>query len=185
MKLIDYVKRASLLLTVLGILFMVSLLLIVQLFNITDYGISFATIAASLFFIIKNYKRHHIKSVIVSYVIAGLSAFVALYLNVSLKLEGALAILLTVIFMLLLDFMHAPALGLALSIVLNDFSLGTIFVALLCIFTLFGITIVLKRILSNPSRYLIEKKPEKIKFNFRERERSSNLIFRGNNSRIY
>ncbi|MBN2422763.1 HPP family protein [Candidatus Woesearchaeota archaeon] len=167
MKKLNKLKQYSLLFFIVGLMLITAFVILSALFNITDYGISAATIAASLFVIFSGSKSSISKNLFGSYIIAGICAFTAIYSKFPLNIECSLAVLLTIVTMLLINIKHTPAIGLSISFVLNQLNPLTILLVLLGIFLLFFIAQSFKKIISNPNAYLVKK--DKIEFNFKQK----------------
>ncbi len=117
------------------------------LLNVTDYGITIATVIGVLF--------------------SKTSSLQAL--------DVALAAVSSVIFMTVLNLQHPPAIGIAVSMVLNKFSIFTDIVVLLCLFFIISMTFLLKAFLNDPKKVInfIEIEEEKIKWNLKRKYKPS------------
>ncbi|MBD3202934.1 hypothetical protein GF327_01460 [Candidatus Woesearchaeota archaeon] len=175
--LFKYLKKFSPLIGLISFLILLSLFIISKLFSITDYGISIATIAASLYVIISESKTGSLKTIFLSYVIAGTCAFIAVYTGLSLNVECGIAALLTLFTIISLDMMHPPSIAISISFVLNQYNLPTITLILIVIFLLFVIAKTLMKIINNPDKFYLIKK-EKINFNFKKKEKSKYLLIK-------
>ncbi len=140
------------------------------LFNVTDYGITIASFGATLFMILskKKLKKNKIYG---SYAVATLIGVIFANLSGMQSLNLALAAVSSVIFMTLLNIQHPPAIGIAVSMVLNQFSIFTDIVVLLCLFFIISMTLILKLFLDNPNKVInfIEIEEEKIKWNLKRK----------------
>ena len=149
---------------ILGFIFIV--LLIGYLFNVSDYGIAFASFGATIFMILSS-KRIEYKKIFGAYLIGVLIGFLFSKFSI-VFLNSALAVISSVVALTLLEFQHAPAIGMTISMVLNHFSLGTLIFVLLSIFTIIGITILLKSMVNDPEKIInfVDIEKEKIKWDF-------------------
>ncbi|MEM4397567.1 MAG: HPP family protein [Candidatus Woesearchaeota archaeon] len=143
------------------------------IFNVTDYGITIASLGASIFMILSN-KKINKKVIFGSYIISTVIGFLFSTLTSVKSLNLALAAVSSILIMTLFDMQHAPAIGMSVAIVLNKFSILTDFLILGYIFFIFSLTILLKLHISNPNALLNylnigEVKEEKIKWNFKEK----------------
>ena len=168
-KLLVKLRIWSLFISLLACAFFISLAIILLLFDLTDYGISFAAIGASIFMIYTqndHSRKISNKNMFGAYLIAGLSAYICMIFAHDIKVVGALSLLLAIVTMLVLRVVHTPAIGLVLSFVLNKFTLKSIILVLLCIFALIFIAKAIKYVLQNPDRFHIKIYPYKVKFKF-------------------
>jgi hypothetical protein len=146
------------------------------LFNLTDYGITLASFAASIFMILskKDIKK---RAIFGSYLVATLMGFMFSNLSQIRTLNVALAAVSSVILMTFLDLQHTPAVGMSISLVLNNFAFMTDILILFCILLILAMTLTLKIIFNNPTKIIrfIEVENDKIEWNFKEKKMPSYL----------
>jgi hypothetical protein len=149
----------------------VSLFVIMLLFNVTDYGITIASFGATIFMVLskKNLKKRVLFG---SYMVGGLIGFMFSRLSDMTTFNVGLAAVSSVIIMTVLELQHAPAIGMAVAMVLNKFPFWTDVLIILCIFFIIGVTLVLKTFLEDPAKVVnfVEIEEERIKWNFRKKE---------------
>ena len=138
----------------------------VLLFNVTDYGIAIASFGATIFMIISR-KKIDKRKIFGAYLVGISVGFIFSKLSV-VFLNAALAAVISVILMTILELQHAPAIGISIAMVLREFSFSTVIIILLCIFGIFGIALMTKLFLKDPQKVLnfVEIEDEKIRWNF-------------------
>jgi hypothetical protein len=168
-------KSWSILIALLIGAFVASTVIMVLLFDLTDYGISFAAIGATIFMVFTTSGNSHsikIKTLFGAYGIAGCISYIAIAVGRGNKIIGALAILLAIGMMIMLKWVHAPAIGFVLSFILNQFRVSIIVAVLFCIFSLIIIAKAIKSLVMNPSRYHIKIDSNKVEFKFKSKDNS-------------
>ena len=144
------------------------------LLNVTDFGITIASFGATLFMVLsrKDLKKRKIYG---SYALATIIGVIFSKISGLQSLDVALAAVSSVIFMTVLNLQHAPAIGIAVSMVLNKFTIFTDVVVLLCLFFIISMTILLKMFLDDPNKVInfIEIEEEKIKWNLKKKYKPS------------
>ena len=144
------------------------------LLNVTDYGITIASFGATLFMVLSS-KKLEKKKIYGSYALATVIGVIFGKVYGLQSLNVALAAVSAVIFMTVLNLQHPPAIGIAVSMVLNKFTIFTDIVVLLCLFFIISMTILLKLFLDDPNRAInfIEIEEEKIKWNLKRKYKPS------------
>ncbi|MFH0874708.1 MAG: HPP family protein [archaeon] len=155
---------------IIAIILVASFFLLTILLDISDYGISLATIGASIYIIFSDNKNSSYKQLYGAYAIAVACGFAALITKLPKNIECVLAFLLTIFALFMLNIKHTPAVGFAVTAVLNQFKLPIMLLALACIFILFFIAKSAKNIITNPKKYFIEIENQNIHFKIREKE---------------
>jgi CBS-domain-containing membrane protein len=152
------------------------------LFNVTDYGTTIASFGATIFMVLSQSKVSR-KKIFGAYIVAALAGYMFSRFSEVTQLNAALAAIASIVLMTMFEFQHAPAIGIALSMVLNKFSFWIDVLVILCIFMILGMTITLKLFLQSPEKMIkfIELEEEKIKWNFRPRENPDYLDLKAKN----
>ncbi|MBT3720845.1 hypothetical protein HN789_04230 [archaeon] len=133
--------------------FVISGFVIMLLFNVSDYGITIASFGATIFMILSRSNLSK-KKVYGSYMLAAAIGFLFSKITTIASLNLTLATVSSFVIMTLLEFQHAPALGLSMAMVLNKFPLMTDIIILCCILFIITMTIVLKVVLQKPEKVL-------------------------------
>ncbi len=144
------------------------------LLNVTDYGITIASFGATLFMVLSS-KKIEKRKIYGSYALATVIGVLFSKTSSLQALDVALAAVSSVIFMTVLNLQHPPAIGIAVSMVLNKFSIFTDIVVLLCLFFIISMTFLLKAFLNDPKKVInfIEIEEEKIKWNLKRKYKPS------------
>ncbi len=131
----------------------ISVFVAMLLFNVSDYGITIASFGASVFMILSR-NRLSKKKVFGAYIIAMLIGYGFSKLSQIASLNMALATIFSFAAMTLLEFQHAPALGLSMAIVLNKFPFWSDVIIVMCILFILTMAVVLRTVLQNPDKVL-------------------------------
>ncbi len=144
---------------------------VMLLFNVTDYGITIASFGATVFMILSRPKLSK-KKIFGAYFVSTLMGYVFVRFSISQSADVALAAVSSVVIMTILEFQHAPAIGMSVAMVLNRFPFWVDLVVLLCIFSIIGMTLLLKKFIQQPDKFInfIEIEEEKIKWNLKKRK---------------
>lgn len=144
---------------------------VMLLFNVTDYGITIASFGATVFMILSRPNLSK-KKVFGAYFVATTMGYLFSRLSLIKSADVALAAVSSVAIMTILEFQHAPAIGMSVAMVLNGFPLWVDVVVLLCIFAILGMTLLLKGFMEQPHKFInfIEIEEEKIKWNLKKRD---------------
>lgn len=166
---------------ILPLIFTLSIIILITIliFNVTDYGITIASLAATIFMILSN-KSIKKRVIYGSYIVSTFVGFLFSTLSENKALDLTLAVIASIIIMTLFDLQHAPAIGLSVSIVLNKFNLLIDIIILLYIFFIFGLTTLIKLHMSDPYKLIsylkiFEVKEEKINWNLKEKPKPDYL----------
>jgi CBS-domain-containing membrane protein len=157
------IATVALLLLGFSIVFFVMMLLSI----VTDYGITIASFGATVLMIFSRKTLQH-RKIIGAYLLASIIGCIGSMLPTMASFNLALASILSFAVMTLLDVQHAPAIGLAISMALNKFSIWTDIIVAVCIFIIIGMALLLKAYLRDPDRFLkmVNIETEKINWNF-------------------
>ena len=153
--------------------------ILIKLFDISNFGISIASIAASMFLIYTKSSFGKLKNIIGGYGLGALSSILILKLNYSLEIQCAIAALITIFFMLIFKVAHASGVSMAISFVLENYNILTIIYITVGIYVLMFITLTHDKILQKRNILNINhirNKDNKIKFNFQKREKAKVLF---------
>lgn len=145
----------------------VSVFVIMLLFNVSDYGITIASFGASVFMILSRNNLSK-KKVFGAYILSTLIGYLFSRLSSLASLNVALATISAFITMTFFDFQHAPALGISMAMVLNQFNIWKSLTIGFCILFILGMAVVLKTVLQKPDKVLamLNLDKRKIKWNF-------------------
>ncbi len=159
-------KKVRLVLLV-GIGLLITTFITMVLFNVSDYGITVASYGATVFMLLSK-KNLKTKKIFGAYFIATMIGYLFSRLPTVTAFNVALASISSFIIMTVLSLQHAPALGIAVAMVLNKFSFVTDIIVLLCIFMILGIVYILKTYMNDPDKVnnFVRIETEKINWNF-------------------
>ena len=160
-----YRKIAITLFLVLGLLVVVFAAML--LFNVTDYGITIASFGATVMMILSKKKVEN-RKIIGAYIAASVIGFIMARVPGSVLFNVAVAGVASVIAMTVLEMQHAPAIGIAIAMVLNNFSFWTDVTIIFSILLIIGMAMILKSFIRNPERILnfVKIETEKINWDF-------------------
>ena len=146
--------------------FILTFFVTVLLFNVTDYGITIAAFAASIFMIITKKRVSH-KKIFGSYLVAIALGYLFSQIPTWTSFNVALTAISSIVAMSMLKFEHAPAIGIGVATVLNQFSFWTDVIVALCLFFILGMAILIKNFFANPEKVLnfIKIENEKVDWN--------------------
>ena len=135
-------------------------------FNVTDHGITIASFGATILMVLCSKKANH-KKVFGSYLIATVVGFLFSKVPTPASLNIAFATLGSILVMDLVKFQHAPALGIAIAFVMNNFKFSSYLFLVISIFGLLSLAYVLKYFLRDPEKVwnFIEIENDKINWN--------------------
>lgn len=151
--------------------FTITLFVTMLLFNVTDYGITIASFGASIFMIFSQ-KNLTKRKILGAYSLATLIGYIASKIFLSQSFSVALAAVISVILMTVLELQHPPAIGMSVAMVLNKFSFLTDIIVLICLVFILTMVYLLKTFLKDPQKVInfVEIEEEKIKWNLRKKE---------------
>ena len=160
-------KKELRLVLLVGLCILITILVTMILFNVSDYGITVASYGATVFMLFSK-KSISKKKIFGAYFIATIIGFLFSKLPTVTSFNVALATISSFVLMTIFSFQHAPALGVTVAMVLNKFSFLTDIIVLFCIFLILSIAYVLKLYLSNPEKIInfVKIETEKISWNF-------------------
>ena len=150
-----------------GACLLISILATILLFNVTDYGITIASFAATVFMVISR-KKINTKKIFGSYLLVALLGYIYSVLPTPKLFNVAAVTVSSVLFMILVGLQHAPAIGIAIALVLNNFTFWNNVIIMSCIFLILGISLLLRELLKNPDKIsnFVKIETEKIHWNF-------------------
>jgi hypothetical protein len=182
-KILSELKSLSLILGVLTVAFVITLLIFLLLFNLSDFGVSFAAIAGTLFMIFtlksKSEKITYDK-IFIGYAIASGCGFLSSVFGHENKVILAISLIMAIILMVLLDKVHTPAVAFVISFGLNQFSLFKIILILLCIYAITFIAKTVKFVLEHPERFYmanVVNKGPKVRLVLQDRHEAKTKFF--------
>ncbi|MFH2020383.1 MAG: HPP family protein [archaeon] len=144
-----------------------TLLVMMVLSIVTDYGITIASFGATIFMILSKKKLSR-KKIFGAYMLAACIGSIGSVLPTMTSFSIALTGLVSFFAMSFFDLQHAPAVGFAISMVLNKFPFWTDILVSFCIFIIIGMALIVKFYLKDPDALfeIVHIEREKIKWNF-------------------
>ena len=178
-KVLPRLKSWSPLIGITAVAFLIAVGILMLLFNLTHYSISLAAIAATIAIIFlykEDSESTSLKILYGAYVIAAFWGYLAVYLGHAKSWAIAISIILTLVTMISVNLVHAPAIGLTLSLTLNRFSLSTTLAILFCVYALIAIAKATRYVMHHPERFCYPLGRHRIYFKFRREKHDSFIV---------
>jgi hypothetical protein len=135
-------------------------------FNVTDYGITIASFCTTILMVLSSKKTNH-KKIFGAYLIASVLGYVFSLIPIATSLNIAFVVLSSIFVMDFFSFQHVPALGMAISFVINNFKFSSYIFLFVSLFGLISLAFVLKYFLKDPETVwnFVEIENDKINWN--------------------
>lgn len=166
--------------------FILSISILMFLLDLTNYGVSFAAISATIIMIFLYKDNNNLigyKNLYLSYTFAIISGYLASFFGKDNKFISMAFLLTGIILMIIFKVFHSPAVAFAFSFIFVHFSIFTIIGIIISIFSLIFIAKTIKFMIRNHHQFkLRHTENKKIKFKFAKKKKPDYLVLKEKSS---